>query len=204
MSTALNQEYQLTWLTAEDLRQAGSILFQCYRDDPLFQQLFDAQHPDFEKRLRSAIRDELQHLWQGRQKLFGCFQGESLLGVACLVAEPQGKSKLWSWRLSMLLTAGFGTTQQWLALEQQLVDKVDKDSFDWLAFLAVSPVYRGLGLGNMLVDGATRASIDAGSGCLALLLSRPEEADFFARQGFSQAGSLAFNDLEVALWQKTL
>ncbi|EKE74054.1 GNAT family N-acetyltransferase [Gallaecimonas xiamenensis] len=204
MTQALNQAYQLTWLTAEDLRQAGSILFQCYRDDPLFMALFDAKHPDYEKRLRSSIRDELQHLWQGQHRLLGCFEGSSLLGLACLVSEPQGTHKLWSWRLSMLLTAGLGTTQQWLTLEKRLVDEIGLARFDWLAFVAVSPAYRQQGLGQMLIEGASKAARQAGQGCLALLLSRPQEGGFFLNQGFVPQSPLTLGELEVALWRKDL
>ena len=50
-------------LNAEQLRQANSILYSAYHDDPLFMQIFQSDKPDFEARLRAAIREEIAAFW---------------------------------------------------------------------------------------------------------------------------------------------
>ncbi|WP_341503473.1 GNAT family N-acetyltransferase [Gallaecimonas sp. GXIMD4217] len=199
MSTAEAHQLRAQWLTAEDMRVAATILYQAYHDDPLFMSLFQSTKADYESRLRAAIREELQYLWQTKQRVLGLFEGDRLIAVACLVSEPQSAGKIWSWRFKMLLTAGLGSTQQWLGLEVDLIRAVGEQNFDWLAFIAVAPVNQRQGTGRLLLDAAIGASRESGASCLALVLSQPQLADFFAAQGFGVQGQLAFAGQELAL-----
>jgi hypothetical protein len=109
-------------LSADELKLAASLLYQSYYDDPLFMEIFRADKPDYEQRLRAAIREELNTFWQAKQPIVGLFQGEQLFGVACVI-EPDsgiGSSRLWHWRLKMLLTAGYVSTKQLLDKEQKI------------------------------------------------------------------------------------
>lgn len=83
---------QLTYLVAEDLKLAASLLYQAYFNDSLLMSLFQADKPDYEKRLRAAIREELTAFWEAKQPMVGVFDGRSLIGVACLT-QP---GKFWS------------------------------------------------------------------------------------------------------------
>lgn len=58
-------EYRAVYLTAEDLRVAASILYNAYHDDPFFvESLFSSDKAAYEQKLRAAIREELNSLWQ--------------------------------------------------------------------------------------------------------------------------------------------
>jgi hypothetical protein len=130
-------------LNAEQLRQASSILYSAYHDDPLFMQIFRAGRPDYEARLRAAIREEIATFWDMQQPVLGMFHGEQLLGVACLT-EPGAAfngERLWHWRLKMLLTAGLLSTQQMLDKERKVYEAMPAKSFHMLAFIARNPAY---------------------------------------------------------------
>ena len=70
------------YLTAEDLRVAASILYNAYHDDPYFiEVLGQDDNQQYEQKLRAAIREELNELWQQEQPLIGLFDGDRLIGV---------------------------------------------------------------------------------------------------------------------------
>ena len=75
-------------LSAEDINLAASLLFVSYHDDPVFLDIFQHSKPDYDQRLRGAIREELATFWNTQQPMIGLFSGKHLLGVACLI-EPQ-------------------------------------------------------------------------------------------------------------------
>ena len=69
-------EYRAVYLTAEDLRLAASIIYNAYHDDPFFiNALSTADKFAYEQKLRAAIREELNTLWQQKQALIGLFDG---------------------------------------------------------------------------------------------------------------------------------
>lgn len=130
-------------LNAEQLRQASSILYSAYHDDPLFMQIFQADKPDFEARLRAAIREELAAFWEKQQPVLGLFCDEQLLGVACLTVPDAGfqGERLWHWRLKMLLTAGYLSSRQMLDKEKKVHEAMPVASYHMLAFIARNPAY---------------------------------------------------------------
>eukprot|EP01026_Neomeris_dumetosa_P012316 TRINITY_DN14301_c1_g1_i11.p1 TRINITY_DN14301_c1_g1~~TRINITY_DN14301_c1_g1_i11.p1 ORF type:complete len:161 (-),score=9.87 TRINITY_DN14301_c1_g1_i11:50-532(-) len=129
------------YLTAEDLKIAGSILYLAYHDDPLFVDIFQAEKEGYESRLRSAIREELNAFWIARQPMIGLFEGERLLAVACLISPNSafGPGRFWHWRLKMLLTAGFFGTKQMVDKEQKVREHMPVENFHMLSFIGVHP-----------------------------------------------------------------
>lgn len=138
-----DQSLKVEVLNAEQLKLAASILYMAYHDDPLFMQIFRAETPDYEKRLRSAIREDLAAFWQAGQPILGLLQGEQLLGVACITtpASELTGDRFWHWRLKMLLTAGLLSTRQMLEKEQKIHAAMPAKNYHMLAFLARNPSY---------------------------------------------------------------
>lgn len=141
--TAMEQSLKVEVLNAEQLKLAASILYTAYHDDPLFMQIFRATETDYEKRLRSAIREDLAAFWQAGQPILGLLQGEQLLGVACITTPASDLSgdRFWHWRLKMLLTAGLLSTRQMLEKEQKIHAAMPAEHYHMLAFLARNPSY---------------------------------------------------------------
>ena len=140
-------------LSADELKLAASLLYQSYYDDPLFMEIFRADKPDYEQRLRAAIREELSTFWQAKQPIIGLFNGEQLLGVACVIAPDSGigASRLWHWRLKMLLTAGYVSTKQLLEKEAKIHAAMPAQRYHMLAFISVSTKQQHLWLGHYLI-----------------------------------------------------
>jgi len=141
--TPTDHQFTVEVLNAEQLKLAASILYMAYHDDPLLMQIFRAEQTDYEKRLRSAIREDLAAFWDAGQPLLGLMQGEQLLGVACITTPSSALSgdRFWHWRLKMLLTAGLLSTRQMLEKEQKIHAAMPAERYHMLAFLARNPAY---------------------------------------------------------------
>lgn len=202
---------QLSYLVAEDLKVAASLLYQAYHADPLFMELFQADKADYEKRLRAAIREELAAFWEAAQPMVGVFDGESLVGVACLTRPGKsfGPGRYWQWRLKMLLTAGYVSTRQLLEKEARIQAAMPASDYHMLAFIAVHPRYQQQGWGDVLVRAAQQLlEEDKTSTGIAVYVTQPDYLPLFAQHGYHQitqvqvgsiVGELLFSERESAI-----
>lgn len=148
-------QYRAVYLTAEDLRVAASILYNAYHDDPFFvESLFSSDKAAYEQKLRAAIREELNSLWQQKQALIGLFDQERLVGVVCVVTQevPLGEARYWHWRLKMLLGTGWQSTQSIMKKESSIVELLPSNRCGILQFIALAPSEQHKGLGHQLVQ----------------------------------------------------
>lgn len=185
-------------LTGEYLKLAASVLYLSYHDDPLFMDIFRADKPDYEQRLRAAIREELSLFWDARQPFIGVFHEQQLLGVACVVAPDSGlgASRLWHWRLKMLLTAGYVSTRQMLDKEQRIHDAMPAERYHMLAFIAVAPRYQHLGLGHYLLHAVDSVvEQDKSSAGIGVFVTIEKNRQFFSSERYLPAAELVFGKI---------
>ncbi|MGL4638750.1 GNAT family N-acetyltransferase [Shewanella sp.] len=148
-------ECRAVYLTAEDLRVAASILYNAYHDDPLFIASFSCSDKvAYEQKLRAAIREELNSLWQQKQALIGLFDQERLVGVAGVITQdvPLGEGRYWHWRLKMLLGTGWQSTQALMKKEACILERLPSERCGILQFIALAPSEQHKGLGHQLVQ----------------------------------------------------
>ncbi len=184
---ALNKNIKAVFLTAEDLKVAGSILYQAYHDDPLFIDIFQAQKEGFEQRLRSAIREELNAFWMAKQPMVGLFEKERLLAVACLTHSDSafGPGRFWHWRLKMLLTAGFFSTKQMIEKDQKIQQNVPAEHYHLISFIGVHPDEQHHGLGHLLMSAVESVMLDnPNSSGVAVYATLPKYMHFFEDSGY--------------------
>jgi ribosomal protein S18 acetylase RimI-like enzyme len=189
-------------LSADELKLAASLLYQSYFDDPLFMEIFRADKADYEQRLRAAIREELTTFWQAGQPMIGLFNGEQLLGVACVINPDSGigASRLWHWRLKMLLTAGYVSTRQLLDKEQKIHAAMPAEHYHMLAFIAVAPRHQHLGLGHYLIHAVdSLVDKDPRSAGIGVFVTLEKYKAFFAGDHYQPVTELAFNTVSGTL-----
>jgi len=152
--TASELDVRATYLSAEDLKLAASLLFQAYHDDPVFLDIFNSNKEGYEQRLRSSIREELMSFWQAKQPMIGLYLGESMVGVACLNSpdDSLGSERFWHWRLKMLLSAGYFSTKQMIEKEKKVIAAVPLAKFHMLSFIAIHPLHQHHGFGQYLMS----------------------------------------------------
>ncbi|MCV2883258.1 GNAT family N-acetyltransferase [Aestuariibacter sp. AA17] len=186
-------DVKAVYLAAEDLKVAGSILYQAYHDDPLFIDIFQAEKEGYESRLRAAIREELNAFWSAKQPMIGLFDEDRLLAVACLL-EPNadiGPGRYWHWRLKMLLTAGFFSTKQMLEKEQKVREKIPGNHFHMLAFIGVRPDHQHHGLGHKLMSAIDSVMLEIpDSEGVGVYVTLPKCLSFFEHGQYQMVGDL--------------
>lgn len=153
VAQASKVDIRATYLSAEDLKLAASLLYQAYHDDPVFLEIFNGQKEDYEQRLRASIREELGVFWQAQQPMVGLYLGEAMVGVACLNSpdEGVGSERFWHWRLKMLLSAGYFSTKQMIEKEKTVMSEVPLTKFHMLSFIAIHPLHQHHGFGHYLM-----------------------------------------------------
>ena len=93
--------------------EAQSILYHAYREDPTFQYLFDHRRPGYDQRVRATVRELVDLYFEHEQEAVGVMVDHTLVAVA-FVGEPELRLNLaqqLSWRIRMVLTAGFASTR---------------------------------------------------------------------------------------------
>lgn len=194
MSKAAEQALTVTYLAAEDLKLAASLLYQAYHDDEVFYSLFNGDKPDYEKRLRAAIREELNAFWEAEQPIVGIFAGDSLQGVACVTQPGKsfGPGRYWHWRLKMLLTAGYVSTRQLLEKERLIQAAIPHPEYHMLAFIAVHPRYQQQGLGDLLIRAVNTLVVETeNSAGIGVYITRDFYLPLFEQHGFELLSELA-------------
>ncbi|MBY5990645.1 GNAT family N-acetyltransferase [Ferrimonas balearica] len=203
LANELPPQPHIAYLETEHLRVAASVLLTAYKDDPFFRSVLPAE--DYEQRLRAALREELQALWQGEQRLPGLFLGETLVGVAALLDDgyPQGQTRYWNWRLKMALGAGWTSARQWMAREEEIRDMAPAQPHWLLPFIAIAPNYQGKGYGRLLIEAICREAGLSGQSVAAYVYQGPHLA-LFKSQGFETIGKILSSGVEGQLmhWQK--
>ncbi|WP_100642215.1 GNAT family N-acetyltransferase [Alteromonas facilis] len=192
------EKVKASYLTAEDLKVAASILYNAYFDDPLFVDIFDAEKEGYEIRLRSAIREELHAFWIGKQPIIGLFDGERLIAVACLIAPDAafGAGRYWHWRLKMLLTAGFLGTKQMIEKEEKVRTCMPAESYHMLSFIGVHPDYQDQGLGHVLMNAIDSVLLeDDKSQGVGVYVTLPKCLSFFKGGHYDYEQELTFSKI---------
>ena len=194
------EQFKAVYLTAEDLRVAASIIYNAYHDDPFFLKVFGNQDNSmYEQKLRAAIREELNELWQQEQPLIGWFDGERLIGVACVITQqiPIGQSRYWHWRLKMVLGTGWKSTQGLMEKETCLLTHLPSDKCGILQFIALTPNEQRKGNGAKLIQAVLswcdeQPQLDG----IGVFVNNPVHNKAFSHQGFKSIASVTIGEVE--------
>lgn len=153
IATENDVDVRATYLGAEELKLAASLLYQAYHDEPVFLDIFNSEKDDYEQRLRTSIREELNAFWQAKQPMIGLYKGETLMGVVCINSPDDSltSDRFWHWRLKMLLGSGYFSTKKMIKKEQTVFAAVPMKKFHMLSFIAVHPLHQQKGFGQYLM-----------------------------------------------------
>lgn len=192
MSKLLNIEsdefsdLKIVYLQAEDLKLAVSLTWQAYQEDSVFKEIFQSETPGYEQRLRAAIREEIGALWEAQDPMIGLFDGERLLGVACVVAPESTleHGRFWHWRLKMLLSAGYVSSQQLIQKDNDMRQALPGKQLHLLSFIAIQPNHQQKGLGQFLLRavGVIADESTMSDGIAALVTAEQYENLFLTEQ----------------------
>lgn len=179
--------------------EAISILVNAYRDEPTYQYLFNYRKTGYQQRVRATIRELIDLYFELNQEAIGVLAGETLVAVA-FIGEPELRldlTKRISWRIRMLLTAGFASTARYIDYHERIAALLPQQQTHQLPLMGVSPAYQNKGYGRMLLKTVETlcAENPRGNG-LVLDTGNNSYLPFYESEGFRSIGTILLGDFE--------
>ncbi len=181
------------------LNEAKSILFQAYRHEPTFQYLFNHQKPGYEQRIRATIRELIKLYLELGQDAIGVVSGETLVAVA-FIGDPGLRLDLpnqFSWRLRMILTAGFASTRRYIEYHEEIRKLLPPEQAHQLPLMGVHPKHQNRGYGRLLLTTVGQRCADSAQGSGVVLdTGNSEYLKFYESAGFRRLGKIKLGEFE--------
>jgi GNAT superfamily N-acetyltransferase len=194
MPESTNATPEIRQLDSGYSREARSLLYQAYLEEPSFAYLFESGRPGYEQRVRATIRELVkQHFAQDLPAL-GLLIEDRLIGVA-LIAPPQrrlGITESWAWRLRMVMGAGLRSTQRYLEYYQSVLACLPSEAVHLLPLLAIRRDFQHQRYGEQLLQALHDwCAVDEHSQGVVLDTGNGNYLDFYRRQGYEEIGEIA-------------
>jgi GNAT superfamily N-acetyltransferase len=182
-------------------RQARSLLYHSYKDEPTFKYLLDAHRPGYKQRIRATIRELIRlHMDRG-EFVFGVIHKaeDRLLGVA-FFSDLQLKmeiSKQLVWRLKMILTAGFAGTRRFVKYFNDVQESLPPKNHRMVSPIGIHPDFQKQGLGKLLLE-SIHAISDQDDNSIGLFLDTGNNRylDFYRSLGYEVFTELPLGQLK--------
>lgn len=153
MTQTLNATGQIQLLDSGYAKEARSLLYQAYRNEPMYRYVFEAEREGYERRVRVTMRELVkQHFLQDFPAL-GLLVNDRLVGVT-LIAPPQrrlGVTESWAWQLRMVLGTGLNCTRTYLEYHDAVMACVPGDAVHMLPLIGIHPEFLGQQYGEQLL-----------------------------------------------------
>tara|TARA_R110000824_G_scaffold240024_1_gene428670 strand:+ start:185 stop:847 length:663 start_codon:yes stop_codon:yes gene_type:complete len=181
------------------LNEARSILYDAYRDEPTFQYLFNHRKPGYKQRVRATLRELVDLYIDLGQEAVGVMDNDTLVAVA-FIGDPDLRLNLadqFSWRIRMVLTAGFASTRRYLDYHEKIRAMLPQPLAHQLPLMGVNPKYQNRGYGRLLLKAVQRLCADnpRGSG-LVLDTGNNRYLPFYESEGFRSLGKIRLGGFE--------
>lgn len=181
------------------LNEARSILYDAYRKEPTFQYLFNHRKPGYKQRVRATVRELVDLYFDLDQDVVGVMVDDSLVAVA-FIGDPDLRLNLadqLSWRIRMVLTAGFASTRRYLDYHEKIRAMLPQPLAHQLPLMGVNPKYQSRGYGRHLLKAVQRicAENPRGTG-LVLDTGNSRYLPFYESEGFRSLGKVRLGGFE--------
>jgi len=199
--------YQAVNLDKSMRRKVATLLQHAYYSEPNYQHLLDSEKSGYQQRLRATCREIVNiHFMRGEQVLgIVDTENDQLCGAALVLRNKHrvNLSRSISWRLKMMLTAGFDSTIRFMDYQKTVKEAFATDEFQIVSQLCIHPRFRKMGLGEQLLD-AVYDGCSHDEACKGVYLDsgNPKYAQFYARMGFKHVASLDISDFQEHIYLK--
>jgi GNAT superfamily N-acetyltransferase len=156
MTTIDFNDVEVMALDESSSRQARSLLYHSYRDEPTFKYLLDSSRPGYKQRIRATVRELIRLHFERGETVLGVIHKKDLrvLGVA-FVSNAELKmdiSRQFLWRLKMTLTAGFEGTRRYIQYYNDVQNSLPNKAHRNVSLIGIHPDFQKQGLGRMLME----------------------------------------------------
>lgn len=186
-------------LDASARNEAISILVNAYQDEPTYQYLFNHRKPGYQQRVRATIRELVDLYFELNQEAIGILVDDALIGVA-FIGEPELRLNLSdqiSWRIRMVLTAGFASTRRYIDYHERIKALLPQPQAHQLPLMGVNPACQNQGYGRLLLKTVETLCADNPRGTgLVLDTGNNHYLPFYESEGFRSIGTIRLGDFE--------
>jgi GNAT superfamily N-acetyltransferase len=179
--------------------EAISILVHAYRSEPTFQYLFNHRKPGYQQRVRATIRELVDLYFELDQDAIGILVDDALVAVA-FIGEPELRLNLAdqiSWRIRMVLTAGFASTRRYIDYHERLNAMLPQPQAHQLPLMGVQPAYQNRGYGRQLLKSVETLCTENPRGRgLVLDTGNSRYLPFYESEGFRSIGTVRLGEFE--------
>lgn len=186
-------------LDASARNEAISILVNAYQDEPTYKYLFNHRKPGYHQRVRATVRELVDLYFELNQEAVGILVGDTLVAVA-FVGEPELRLNLSdqiSWRIRMVLTAGFASTRRYIDYHERIKALLPQPQAHQLPLMGVNPTYQNKGYGRLLLKTVENLCADNPRGTgLVLDTGNNHYLPFYESEGFRSIGVVKLGDFE--------
>lgn len=192
-------EATIVRLDASARNEAISILVNAYHDEATFKYLFDHRKSGYQQRVRATIRELIDLYFELNQEAIGIMVKDSLVAVA-FIGEPELRLDLsdqFSWRIRMILTAGFASTRRYIDYHERIKALLPQPQAHQLPLMGVNPTYQNKGYGRLLLKTVETLCAENPRGAgLVLDTGNNHYLPFYESEGFRSIGTVQLGDFE--------
>lgn len=193
----VSDDTRTLYLDGSFSRQIRSLLYHTYRDDPVYQSLFESERTGYDQRIRACTRELASGYFSENFPVVGVVKNDRLIATA-FVAKSSANTEFadrFFWRCKMILTVGYGCTEKYLAFLKSIYGLLPEGAHYYLPLIGVHPDFQHQGHGRHLLDAVHNlCDLDQQSQGIGLNTSNPEMLPFFESMGYRHAGQFAVNE----------
>lgn len=187
--------------------QIRSVLFHCYRQEPTYQHLLEAQRPGYEQRLRAVLRELVRLHFERQDTVLGVTIGEParLVGVAFLsdIELRQDITSKTFWYFKLILSAGLHAARNFTQYFNRVQAALPEAPHRMVSLIGVLPEFQQQGHGRRLMhalhDICAHDSISEG---VYLDTGNQAYLPFYEGMGYQRFATIELNALhEVILFR---
>lgn len=193
-----NSELSVVRLDRSAISEARSLLYQAYREERTFGYLLERDRSGYDQRVRATIRELTDLYLSLDQYVIGVLHKNVLAGVA-FIGSPALRIDLanqFSWRVRMVLTAGFSSTRKYLDYHKQIRDCLPGRQLHQLPLMGVHPRHQHQGVGRLLLQSVERICSENPRACgIVLDTGNREYLPFYESMGYRRVGDVQLGEL---------
>lgn len=208
MATIDLNDVEVMALNESCSRQARSLLYHSYKDEPTFKYLLDRRRPGYKQRIRATIRELIRLHFERGETVLGVVHklDRRVLGVAFVsdVGLKMDISRQFLWRLKMTLTAGFEGTRRYIQYFNDVQRSLPNKAHRTVSLIGIHPEFQKQGLGRLLMEAVhQQVSDDAQSIGVFLDTGNNRYLNFYESLGYERFADIKMGaDLtEVVLFR---
>ncbi|MBA1205008.1 GNAT family N-acetyltransferase [Pseudomonas capeferrum] len=175
-------------------RESRALLYEVYRQEPIYASLFEAHRPGYERRLRAMIRLFVRQHFYLQLPAIGLLVDDRLVAVALIVPPRRrlGVTDSWAWRLRMLMWAGRRCTRRYLDYQAALAGCLPSEQVHVIPMLGVHPQFQNQDYAEQLLQAVHDwCAEDANTQGVVLDTVNERYLSFYERQGYQEIGEVA-------------